>query len=160
MAVLTTTGRTAVAVAIAARPLHLAWGGGDPSWDENMMPESLESTTLTHELGRVMAVVIGYAVPDPLGPIEVPTGFYRLSETPTNHLLLRCDFGFSDAADHVIRETGLFMDSVIAADLPPGQRYFTPDEVVDPGTLVAIEHFPPIIRSSLSREQFEFVLTL
>lgn len=160
MAVLTTSGRTAVAVAIAARPLHLAWGNGDPAWDAELIPESLEATALTSELGRVVAAVIGYAVPDPLGPIEVPTGFYRLSETPTNHLLLRCDYGYPDAADQVIRETGLFMDSVIADDLPPGQRYFTPAEVVDPGILVAIEHFPPVIRTPLNREQFEFVLTL
>ena len=32
-ATLTTMGRAALAAALAARPLHLAWGEGDPAWD-------------------------------------------------------------------------------------------------------------------------------
>ena len=33
LATLTNTGRAAIASAIASRPLHLAWGTGDPAWD-------------------------------------------------------------------------------------------------------------------------------
>ena len=160
MAVLTTSGRIAMAVAIKARPLFLAWGTGSPDWDEAPIAESLDATGLTQEIGRVAVTVTGYATPDPLGIIEVPTGFFSLSDDPTNHLYLRFDFGFADAADQVISEAGLFIDSVIQTGLPAGQRYFTPDQVVSPGSLVALEHFPPVIRSSLKREQFEFVLTI
>lgn len=160
MAVLTTSGRIAMAVAIKARPLFLAWGNGDPNWDEAPINESLEATGLTNEVGRVAVSVTGYATPDPVGVIEVPTGYFSLSETPTNHLYLRFDFGFGDAADQVIREAGLFVDSVIQTGLPAGQRYFVPAEVVNPGSLVALEHFPPVVRSPLVRQQFEFVLTI
>ena len=149
-----------MAVAIKARPLFLAWGAGDPVWDQTPINESLEATELTQELGRVAVSVTGYATPDPLGIIEVPTGFFSLSDDPTNHLYLRFDFGFADAADQVIREAGLFIDSVIVEGLPLGQRYFTPAEVVSPGSLVALEHFPAVIRSPLVRQQFEFVLTI
>lgn len=160
MAVLTTAGRIAMAVAIKARPLFLAWGTGDPAWDETPINESLEATALANEVGRVAVSVTGYATPDPLGIIEVPTGFFSLSEDPTNHLYLRFDFGFADAADQTIREAGLFIDSVIADGLPLGQRYFTPEEVVSPGSLAALEYFPAVIRSPLVRQQFEFVLTI
>ena len=160
MAVLTTSGRTAMAVALKAHPLHLAWGRGDPAWDAAPINESLAATALTDELGRVAVAVSGYAVPDPAGLIEVPTGFFTLSATPTHHLYLRFDFGFADAADQVIREAGLFIDSTMVAGLPAGQRYFVPADVADPGTLVALEHFPAIFRSPLKREQFEFVLTI
>lgn len=160
MAVLTTVGRTALAVLIKGRPLFFAWGSGDPAWDAAPVNPALQATALTNELGRVAITVSGYAVPDPVGEVQVPTGRYRLTNTPSNHLYLRCDFGFTDAVDQVIREAGLFMNSVIQQGLPAGQRYFTPDQVVAPGSLVALEHFPPIIRSPLQREQFEFVLTI
>lgn len=160
MAVLTTSGRIAMAVAIKARPLFLAWGTGSPDWDDAPINESLEATELASEVGRVAVSVSGYAVPDPVGIIEVPTGKFSLSETPTNHLYLRFDYGFADAADQVIREAGLFIDTEIVSGLPAGQRYFTPAEVVIPGSLVALEHFPAVIRSPLVRQQFEFVLTI
>lgn len=160
MAILTTSGRTAMAVAMKARPLHLAWGTGDPEWDESPINESLEATGLTNEVGRVAVSVTGFALPDPVGSIEVPTGRFTPSDDPTNHLYLRFDFGFADAADQVIREAGLFIDSVIEQGLPAGQRYFEPDEVVSPGSLVALEHFPGVVRSPLVRQQFEFVLTI
>lgn len=160
MAILTTTGRAALAAAIRARTLHLAWGEGDPLWDSAPIPESLAATALVAELGRAALTDSGFAVPDPDGPIEVPTGFYSLSETPTNHLYLRFDFGFDDAADKTIREAGLFMDTVIVGGLPAGQRYFVPAEVTDPGTLVALEYFSGIVRSPVVRQQFEFVLTI
>jgi hypothetical protein len=160
MAVLVTAGRAAIAAIMKTRPLYLAWGTGDPVWDESPLTESIEATALTAELGRVAVSASGYAVPDELGIIEVPNGRFSWSEEPTNHLYLRFDFGFADAADQVIREAGLFIDSVMVTGLPPGQRYFEPEEIDDPGTLVALEHFPGVVRSPLVRQQFEFVLTI
>ena len=160
MAVLTTSGRTAMAIALKERDLHLAWGVGDPDWDSAPIAESLAAESLTDEAGRVPVTYSGYAVPDVLGIIEVPTGKFSESVTPTNHLYLRFDFGFADGATLTIREAGVFMDSEIATGLPPGQRYFLPVNVVDPGTLLALEHFPALVRSPLVRQQFEFVLTI
>jgi len=160
MAVLTTSGRAALATAIKDRPLHLGWGTGDPAWDANPIPEVLSTTELLNELGRVEATVIGYATPDENGEIQVPTGTFTASETPTNYLHLRRDFGFDDAPDADIREAGLFMDSVIVEGLPAGQRYFVPAEVADPGSLLALEYFPAIDRSALVRQSFEFVLVI
>ena len=160
MAVLTTAGRTAMAIVISERPLHLAWGTGDPAWGDQPTSESLEAVELTNELGRVPITETYFVVPDPEGLIEVPTGHFTRSISPTNNLYLRFDFGFADAADQVIREAGLYIDSVIVDGLPPGQRYFTPNEVAEAGILVALEHFPGIVRSPLVRQQFEFVLTI
>lgn len=160
MAVLTTAGRVVMATAIKACPLHLAWGNGDPDWDDDPIVESTAATALVAEVGRVEAAATGYAVPDEEGVIETPTGRFTLSETPTNHLYLRFDFGFEDAADQTIREAGVFINTEIASGLPPGQRYFIPVEVIDPGALVALEYFPGVVRSSQVRQTFEFVLTI
>jgi hypothetical protein len=160
MAVLSTSGRVAVAEALSVRPIHLAWGTGDPTWDETPVSESVDATELTNELGRVQAKVIGFATPDALGEIEVPTGHYTMSENPTNHLYLRFDFGFADAADQVIREAGVFLDTVVVDDLPNGQRYLVPTDIANTGRLLAIEHFTGVVRSPLVRQQFEMVLTI
>ena len=160
MAVLTTVGRAALAAAVKARPLHLAWGTGDPAWDANPIPELLSATELLNELGRVEATVVGYATPDENGEIQVPTGTFTASEAPTNYLHLHCDFGFDDAPNDALREAGLFMDSVIVEELPAGQRYFVPAELEDPGSLLALEYFPKVERSALVRQSFEFVLVI
>lgn len=160
MAILTTVGRAALAAAIRARTLHLAWGEGDPLWDSAPIPESLAATSLVAELGRASLTASDFVTPDPVGAIEVPTGFYTVSASPTNHLYLRFDFGFDDAADKTIRETGLYMDTVVASGLPAGQRYFTPAQVTSTGTLVALEYFSGIVRSPVVRQSFEFVLTI
>lgn len=160
MAVLNTSGRVAVAEALSVRPMHLAWGTGDPAWDETPVAESLDATGLTNELGRVQASVVGFAEPDEIGEILVPVGRFTASNTPTNHLYLRFDFDFADAADQTIREAGLFIDTSLISGLPEGQRYFIPSEVSSPGSLVALEHFTGVVRSPLVRQQFEFVLTI
>ena len=161
MAILTTIGRAALAEAVRARALHLAWGEGDPEWDSAGVPPLLSDTALVAELGRAQVKAAGFAVPAELGVIITPTGNYDLVTGPTNNLYLRFDFGYLDAADKLIRELGLFMDTTLVAGLPLGQSYFLPAEVDDPGILVAVERFAaPLVRSTLTRQQFEFVLTL
>lgn len=160
MAVLVSGGRAAFAEVLKSRTLHLAWGAGDPDWDAAALPEPLSATALTDEIGRVPASATSFAVEDPDGLIETPTGRWTLVAEPTPNLYLKFDFGFADAPDATIREVGLFMDTIVVAGLPEGQRYFEPDEIVDPGTLVALEHFTAFPRSPLIRQQFEFVLTI
>ena len=44
LATLTKTGRAAIALALSARPIHLAWGSGNPEWDaeEAELPSLVE----------------------------------------------------------------------------------------------------------------------
>ncbi|NCA71715.1 MAG: hypothetical protein EOM91_16870 [Sphingobacteriia bacterium] len=160
MAVLVAAGRAALAEVIRSRPLHLAWGVGDSDWDTSAIPESVDAVALLTEIGRVPVSATGYAVEDAEGPIETPTGRWSLVEARTPNLYLKFDFGFADAPDALIREVGLFMDTEIASGLPAGQRYFEPGDIADAGTLIAVEHFPAVVRSPLIRQQFEFVLTI
>ena len=49
LATLTKTGRAAIALAISSRPLHLAWGSGDPAWDaDGATLPSLVDLSLIH----------------------------------------------------------------------------------------------------------------
>nr|VFJ98660.1 MAG: hypothetical protein BECKH772A_GA0070896_101443 [Candidatus Kentron sp. H]VFJ98899.1 MAG: hypothetical protein BECKH772B_GA0070898_101463 [Candidatus Kentron sp. H]VFK03714.1 MAG: hypothetical protein BECKH772C_GA0070978_101423 [Candidatus Kentron sp. H] len=87
MAVPVGTGRAAVVEAIAAFPNHLAWGTGDPDWGDAPPPEQVETTALINEVGRRVALDIGYATPDDQGDIVVPTGRFLRVDDPTNHLM-------------------------------------------------------------------------
>ncbi|WP_295455813.1 hypothetical protein [uncultured Thiodictyon sp.] len=160
MAVLTNTGRTAMAAAIMAQPLHFAWGSGDPDWDTLPAPATQLATALTAELGRIAPTLVEYCAPDEAGAIGVPSGRYAVSSAPTRYLHLQFQFQFEDEPEGVIREGGLFMNTALAANLPGGQRYFPPADVDSPGTLLAIERFPKITRSVQSRQTFEFVLVI
>ena len=115
LATLTKAGRAAIALALSARPIHLAWGSGNP---------------------------------------ESVTG-------PSPYLYVRTNYNFEDASNAVIREIGVFMDTELKEDLPPGQRYFTPDNLKSPGLLVAAQIIvPPINRSPSVRQTIEFVLPI
>lgn len=161
MAILTTVGRTAWAAAIKALPLHLAWGTGDAAWDTIPVAPLLGDTALVAEVGRVAVTTTGYAEVDAEGEVETPSGNYTLVAGPTNNLYLRFDFGFAAASDQVIREVGLFIGTTIVPGLPAGQTYFLPAELATTGTLVAVERFAlPLVRSPLTRQQFEFVLVI
>lgn len=172
LATLTNTGRAAIASAIASRPLHLAWGTGDPAGDADdaSLPSLVNATALTAEVGRRLATAVGYVEPDDEGDIVIPvaTGSgnatnkrYKQVAGPTPYLYIRVNFNFEDASSAIIREVGVFMDTVTADGLPEGQRYFSPDEISDPGLLVAAEILTPAIaRSPSVRQTVEFVLPI
>ena len=73
LATLTKTGRAAIALAISSRPLHLAWGSGDPAWDADgaTLPSLIGSTALINELGRRTPSHIGFVEPDEAGGIVI-----------------------------------------------------------------------------------------
>jgi hypothetical protein len=54
---------------------------------------------------------------------------------------------------------GLFINSKTDGELPEGQEYFLPNQVIDPGILLLIEHEPAMIRTPAVRESFAFVVT-
>lgn len=160
MAILTNSGRAAAAMSVKAQPIHMAWGGGDPAWDDLPVPapEQAVATALLNEFGRRRATQVLYCTPDPQGELVVPTGRFTASSTPTKYLYLRFAFDFTEAQASVIREIAVFIGSIAKADVPAGQDYLVPSELQDPGMMLALEHIPKLIRSASVRQQFEFVI--
>ena len=229
MAILTASGRAALASAIKQQTLHLALGEGDPLWDTTKAistpfdakgvitlgvthladirvtslddqieyaldidysahardgvirrlpgsaipeggdvtvhfkiehpPESIGQTALLREVGRRVVDEVHFVIADPEGEIVVPTGRYRLSVDPTNHLFIRVRFDFEDAATSVVREQGLFVSTQTDPELPLGLKFFLPTQVTDPGILLVLQNSVPIVRQPSTRETFEFVVT-
>ncbi|MDR0477091.1 MAG: hypothetical protein LBH14_04040 [Desulfobulbaceae bacterium] len=172
LATITLSGRAFFGKSLKEQILHIAWGEGDPNWDildAGDLPSVVENTSLVAELGRRIPNGVDYVLPDLDGDISIPVGMdgqgnvqyqrYTASATPTPYLYIHCTFDNDDAAENTIREVALFGGSVIAPGLPPGQRYFAPDEIIDPGFLIAMEIVRPAWPRSLSvRETYGFVL--
>ncbi len=175
-ATLTTMGRAALAAALAARPLHLAWGEGDPAWDGAAgasLPSLVGATALTKEIGRRKVTTVDFVAEAADGEIVVPIGlrpdgtvetarYKRVNAGDVSpNLYLYAAFDYEDAPTATIREVGLFADTVAVSGLPLGQLYFTPGELQNPGKLVAAQILDaPRIRSSSVRETMEFVLPI
>lgn len=160
MATLTHSGRAALAASLATQTLHFAWGTGDPSWDTDPVTEPIDATALVAEVGRRLISDVRFVTEDPNGEIVAPTGRYSISQTPTRHLLMRVAYEFGDAPASIIREVAVFVGTEVEPDLPAGQRYFTPSEIVAPGTLFSLERISQIHRSPATRETFEHVISL
>jgi len=158
MSSLSLAGRLVIAKFIASQPLHLAWGTGDGAWTTAPLPAGTETALLT-EIGRRTVTQLEYVVPDVAGAIVLAEGSFSISVTPTRHLYLRTDFDFAEATGAAIREIGLFMGSVMVAGLPGGQKYFTPTQVADPGSIIHFANYAPIYRFPNNRERFEIVMT-
>lgn len=159
MAVLQDRGRIALASAIAAQPLYLAWGRGLPAWDAETPPEPTTATALVDEIGRRLITAVQYVVPHADGEIELPDGTrYTASAQPSKWVHARWTFDYTDAAGETVRELGVFIGGTLAAGLPAGQRYFTPEQVVDGGELYTLERFEAFNRSASTRQVQEFVL--
>jgi len=159
MPILTKSGRIVIAEAIALRHVHCAWGRGDGAWTTSPPPEDSEATALIDEVGRRTADQVAYVVPDNAGDIVLPNGTFSISPTPTRHLYVRTKFGYTDAPTSIIREMAVFVGTTTVAGLPPGQRYFVPSEISNPGRMLHLEHFQPIYRSGVIEESFEVVIT-
>jgi hypothetical protein len=150
-------GRIAQAELVAAQPIHIAWGTGNPAWDAAPEPEPNNATALVAEIGRRAATQVAFVNPDPAGAIETPQGNFSLSETPTRHLYVRVVFAFNEASDARIRELGVFIDTQVADGLPAGQRYFTPDQIVQPGRLYLLDRSQNFQRNGAVRPAFDYV---
>ncbi|WP_288075262.1 hypothetical protein [Pseudomonas sp.] len=158
MAILTDSGRAAVATAIKAQAIHLAWGSGSVDWDVTPATEDVGTSSLLAEVGRRKATQVLYCTPDPLGEIVVTEGRFSISETPTKYLYVRFAFDFTDAQDATIRELAVFVGTVAKATTPVGQDYLLPEDVEDPGQMLVLEYIQKLQRSPQIRQQFEFVI--
>lgn len=159
MAILTNSGRVAMAISVKAQPIHLGWGSGSAAWDTTPLPESIDAEALLAEVGRRKATYVAYCEPNETGEIIVPTGKFTETATPTKHLYMRFGFDFTDAPAAVIRELAVFIGTQTNPALPPGQMYFEPADVTNSGTLLVIEHIQKFERSASVRQTFEFVVT-
>lgn len=155
MSILTEYGRIALAEAIKALPLHVAWGPGDGAWT-TPPSESTAATALITELGRRVATA-EYVKPDVAGEIEIPGhGFFAYSATPTKYLLVSATFGYDEEPTATIRQTAVFVGTQVIAGLPAGQRYFTPAQLQSPGRLLQLQNLPsPVVRDALYRNRFD-----
>lgn len=173
IATVTHSGRAALIAALIRQPLHLAWGTGDPAWEDEgaELPSLVYSTALVNEIGRRVPSLVGFALPDEEGDIIVAKGLrpdgtvekarYKRSEEPTPYLYVQVLYDFEEASQSVIREIALFMDTVTNPDLPPGKRYFLPGDIADPGTVVAAQIFKPgFTRSPSIQQGINFVMPL
>ena len=162
MAILTQSGRTAIAQSVKNQVIHLAWGTGqsDNGFDNfDALPEDPTQTALIREVGRRVVDEVLFCVGDDQGDLITPTGRFRYSDDPTNNLYIKTVFDFLDASEYTIRELGLFVGTVTNPDLPVGQRYFLPADIVDSGILLLLENSVPLIRTAATRESFKFVIT-
>lgn len=159
MAILTTSGRIALATAIKGSTLHLAWGSGEAEWDTTQPREPRSATALTAELGRRKVNVVEYCTPQGDGDIVMLGARFAKSDTPTANLHLRTDFDFNDGLGETIRELGVFVGTTTRAGLPAGQTYFSPSDIATPGTLLAIDYITAVQRGVGARISFDFVIT-
>ena len=155
-------GRTAFAVGFVNEDLHLAWGEGDPDWDDPVaypagapMP-AVGDTALEDEVGRRVVTQAAYVTPEVTGELEFPDANFSLSLVPTRRIYIRTAFLKTEAPTATIREVGLFMGTqTLSVD-----DYLEPGDITDPGRLVVLYRFSGIPRSSDRREVFEFIITV
>lgn len=158
-AILTTSGRIAIATAIKARTAHLAWGTGDAGWGNSPPPPPSNAAALVAEIARRRANSVEFVTPDSNGTISVPEGKFSITTTPTNNLCFDFFFEFNEAVGSTIREQAIFLDTVAAAGVPAGQYYLTPSQVANAGVLLVIQRTAPIVRELTTRQRFQFVVT-
>ncbi|WCR59261.1 MAG: hypothetical protein PG978_000697 [Wolbachia endosymbiont of Ctenocephalides felis wCfeF] len=128
-------------------------------YTQDTPPELITSATLLKEVGRRVVDEILFCSGDENGELLTPTGRFKSSDVPTNNLYLKFSFDFTDAANQVIRELGVMVGTKLKEKVPPGQRYFEPKDVENPGILLVLEHTVPLIRTAATRETFSFVVT-
>lgn len=151
-------GRVLLAQLVSGQPIHVAWGEGLAAWDAAPEPEPVNASALLAEIGRRTATEVGFVEPDPNGPIETPQGNFKPSATPTRWLYIRVVFAFDEAPAARIRELGVFIGTQLQAGLPAGQRYFTPDQIANPGKLYLLDRSQQFDRNGAVRPAFEYVL--
>lgn len=174
VATITNHGRAVIAGCIAEKSIWLAWGSGEEAWD-NMgdadLPSLVDRKSLFTAIGIRRASVVGFCEPAEDGDIVVPVGTaadggvevarYQRKDEPAPYLYIKAAYDFEDARDATIREVALVLNAEPKQDLPPGQMYFTPEEMERQGDLLAMQIVrPKILRSPAVRQILELVLPI
>lgn len=159
MAILTTSGRVAMAKAIAEQPIYMCWGKGNETWPTDPPQEGVEQIGLLDPVGYKKHTTVSFCEPNLAGEIVHPSGRYSLTQVPTRHLHFRFIFDQEDGLGETIRELGVMIGTVSSLGLPEGQTYFSPTEIEDAGLLLFLEHRAPLYIGEGVRESFEFVIS-
>lgn len=174
MSILTDSGRQALAATVAAQPIHLVMGGGDPAWDADYVPEDPAATGVVDELGWLKVLQVLHVAEDAAGdiyaafaPDQAPVR-YAASETPTGTLCFRFLITPDILPAATLREYGVVMGAATDPALPPGQMYFDPAQITGRGTLLLLEHparmagetlvLDPILRSPTKSTTINLVM--
>lgn len=158
MASLQRAGRILLAKEFATLPIFLGWGSGNAAWDTTPPAEPTTAAALVAELGRRKAQTVTYAVASATGTVELSSGRYNLSATPTDLVYLKFVFDFNDAAGQTIRELGIFAGTTIKSTVLATQTYYAPTDLQTPGDLYAVEYVKAFPRVNTVRQVFEYVL--
>lgn len=141
VAIITYSGRIALAKYIMSLPLHLAIGEGDDKWGDIPEAPDYEATGLIKEIGRKALTRAFFVNKDDDGEIDLPGGRrYSYSEKPTRQIYMNFVFNYGEGISDKIREIGVFADTKFKNGLPKTQTFFTPDQIIDPGILITLEH--------------------
>lgn len=146
--------------AFMEKPLHIAWGTGDPAWDVAMLPINREEHALVAELGRRLVLGPQYCIEDGGGDIVVPNGRFSISAIPTSNLYVEATFDYADSPVNTIREAALYRRTAAISATPPGQEYLLPEEVEDPGRMIALTRFEPFIHTATNRMTIRMVVSM
>lgn len=158
MAILTESGRTSVAYYLSLQNIHMAWGNGNASWDDEPERNDPSDTALVSEVGRLKATRVQFVNPDPAGAIELPEGRFTLSVDPTKYLYLEFDFSYQHAIGEVIREASVFLGTTLKEGVSPSTAYLTPLQIENQGRMLVAERFGKFTRQANVRQKFSYVI--
>lgn len=158
MAILTESGRIAVAQYISDQPIHMAWGNGSASWDATPVLPNVDDVALVAEIGRLRATTIQFAVPSATGSIDLPEGKFNISPTATKYLLLNFEFAYSHAVGQDIREMAVFVGSTLKAGVPPDTAYLLPAQLASVGRMMVVERVAKFTRQANTKQKFTYVI--
>lgn len=120
------------------------------TYTANVPQPNLTDQALVTEVGRSAVSSPLYILPfadagDPDAPfINVEGTKYALSDDPTRMLLFQANVNSADGVGDPIREYALFSRCEVDPDLPPGQTWFEPGDIVTSGVLVISKRRTPV----------------
>ena len=158
MAILTESGRIAVAQYLSSQPIHMAWGNGSVSWDTTPVLPSVNDAVLVAEIGRLVATAVQFAVPASGGTISLPEGTFNISASPTKYLLLSFEFAYTHAVGQDIRELAVFVGSTAKSSVAAGTTYLTPAQLQLVGQMLVVERVAKFTRQANTKQKFTYVI--
>lgn len=158
--ILVETGHTKLAEEMYDEDFRLGWGSlpSGTGWADAPDPEDLGSTELILEVGRIIAQVKEYVLPDNNGVIDIDGVKWTISGVPTKFVYLKFVFEQEMNSSDSIYQLGVFTNTVPS----PGSEaepYLQPSNIDNTGKLLLLENQPVVFRNSATREIFEYVIT-
>jgi len=158
--VLVEVGHVKLAEEMYDEDYRLGWGSlpSGQGWADAPLPEDLNSTQLTLEVGRIKSQVKEYVVPDNAGIIDIDGVKWSISQNPTKFVYLKFVFEQEMNSSDSIYQLGIFTDTVPASG-SENEDYLQPSNIDNVGKLILLENQPVVFRNSATREIFEYVIT-